>query len=60
MYSLCSIGCLSSEERDNFEMLSVFDYDIAIPMKVLETIWDVDELDAEENMNGKYSTCIHN
>ena len=40
-------------------MLTVFDYDTVIPLKVLETVWEVDELDAEEYMNGKVWLEIH-
>ena len=50
---LCSVESLSEEERVYFEMLTVFDYDVAIPVKVLETVWDVDEFDADDYMNGK-------
>lgn len=49
----CSVESLDEEERECFEMLTVFDYDTVIPLKVLETVWQVDEFDAEEYMNGK-------
>ena len=53
MPGFCSVDSLPEEQREYFEMLTVFDYDIAIPLKVLEIIWNVDdEFDAEEHMNG--------
>ena len=35
-------------------MLSIFDFDEFIPLKVLETLWDVEEDDAEEYMEGMF------
>ena len=55
---MCSVESLPDELREYFEMLTVFDYDIAIPVKVFETIWDLDEFDAEENMNGNDCNLI--
>ncbi len=39
-------------------MLAVFDYDIFIPVKVLETIWMEDDVNAEEYMDGMYA-CVY-
>jgi hypothetical protein len=52
------VDSLPEELREYFEMLTVFDYDVAIPLKVLEVIWDVDEFDAEEYMNGRYNLFL--
>ena len=44
---------IPEESKEYFEMLAVFDYDSSFPIKALETIWDVDEFEAEEHINGK-------
>ena len=51
-YTVVSVDSLPEELQEHFKMLTVFDYDTAIPLKVLETVWDVDDFDAEEHMNG--------
>ena len=58
IFILCvnSVESLPEELKESFEMLTVFDYDFPVSLKALCTIWNVEELDAEEYMNG---LCSH-
>ena len=49
-----SIEGLSTEMTQWFNSLVVFDYDTVIPARVLATYWDVDEFQAESNMEGSH------
>ncbi len=54
---ICSVENLPKEQRECFKMLAMFDHDVDIPVKALETIWDLDEFDSEEYMKG-YLTSL--
>ena len=58
VFILCvkSVESLPEELKERFEMLTVFDYDFPISLKALCTIWNKEELDAEDCMNG---LCSH-
>ena len=48
-----SIEGFSTENKQLFESLVVFDYDTVISAEVLATYWNVDEFQAEDIMNGE-------
>ena len=52
VFLILSVENLPEECREYFDMLAVFDYDTLIPVTALATVWDVDEFDAEDYMNG--------